>query len=156
MTDPSRIRVAGPRPYEVVIGRGLLGELPGMLGERPQRVAVIHPGTLTTTAEAIKDYLSGTCQVITIEVPDAEDAKTAAVLEFCWNALGASGFTRSDAIVTVGGGATTDLGGFVAATWLRGWPWCTSPPRCWATCGPSGPACWRSARPTTIRSHVGA
>jgi 3-dehydroquinate synthase len=120
MTDPSRIRVAGPRPYEVVIGRGLLGELPAMLGDRPQRVAVIHPGTLTTTAEAIKDYLSATYQVITIEVPDAEDAKTAAVLEFCWNALGASGFTRSDAIVTVGGGATTDLGGFVAATWLRG------------------------------------
>lgn len=91
-----------------------------MLGDRPQRVAVIHPGTLSTTAEAIKDFLADTYQVITIEVPDAEDAKTAAVLEFCWNALGASGFTRSDAIVTVGGGATTDLGGFVAATWLRG------------------------------------
>src|SRR5262249_19143496 len=28
--------------------------------------------------------------------------------------------TRSDAIVGVGGGATTDLAGFVAATWLRG------------------------------------
>jgi 3-dehydroquinate synthase len=34
--------------------------------------------------------------------------------------LGERGFTRSDAVVTVGGGATTDLGGFVAATWLRG------------------------------------
>src|SRR3546814_6784498 len=29
-------------------------------------------------------------------------------------------FTRSDAVVTFGGGATTDLGGFVAASWLRG------------------------------------
>jgi 3-dehydroquinate synthase len=38
----------------------------------------------------------------------------------CWEVLGEAGFTRSDAIVTFGGGAVTDLGGFVAATWLRG------------------------------------
>ena len=34
--------------------------------------------------------------------------------------LGQNDFTRSDAIVAVGGGAVTDLAGFVAATWLRG------------------------------------
>ena len=34
--------------------------------------------------------------------------------------LGQAGFTRSDAVVGVGGGAVTDLAGFVAATWLRG------------------------------------
>ncbi len=34
--------------------------------------------------------------------------------------LGTAGFTRSDAVVGLGGGATTDLAGFVAATWLRG------------------------------------
>ena len=39
---------------------------------------------------------------------------------FCWTALGQVGFTRSDAVVGVGGGATTDLAGFVAATFLRG------------------------------------
>ncbi len=122
MTDLSRITVAGDRPYEVVIGHGLLGELPGQLGERPQRVAIIHPGALNATAQAVREYLEQTYQAITIEVPDAEEAKTAAVLQFCWNALGQSGFTRTDAIVTIGGGATTDLGGFVAATWLRGVP----------------------------------
>ncbi len=42
------------------------------------------------------------------------------VAAFCWEVLGQAGFTRSDAVVSVGGGATTDLAGFVAATWLRG------------------------------------
>ncbi|MFD0775333.1 3-dehydroquinate synthase, partial [Streptomonospora algeriensis] len=37
-----------------------------------------------------------------------------------WSRLGRAGFTRTDAVVGVGGGATTDLAGFVAATWLRG------------------------------------
>src|SRR5262249_17327430 len=37
-----------------------------------------------------------------------------------WSRLAAHGVTRSDAVVGVGGGATTDLAGFVAATWLRG------------------------------------
>jgi 3-dehydroquinate synthase len=120
MTETARITVAGQRPYDVVIGQGLLADLPAMLGDRPQRVAIIHPGTLAATAEAVSDYLGATYRVITIEVPDAEEAKTSAVLEFCWNALGQSGFTRTDAIVTIGGGATSDLGGFVAATWLRG------------------------------------
>ena len=40
--------------------------------------------------------------------------------ERCWELLGEAGFTRSDVVVTFGGGATTDVGGFVAATWLRG------------------------------------
>jgi 3-dehydroquinate synthase len=57
---------------------------------------------------------------VRIDVPDAEAAKTAAVLARCWSVLGTAGFTRSDAVIGVGGGSTTDLAGFVAATWLRG------------------------------------
>ncbi len=55
-----------------------------------------------------------------LEVPDGEAAKTGDVLAACWSFLGRHAFTRSDAVVTLGGGATTDLGGFVAASWLRG------------------------------------
>ena len=58
--------------------------------------------------------------MLDLPLPPGEAAKTATVAEDCWEALGRAGFTRSDAVVTVGGGATTDLGGFVAATWLRG------------------------------------
>jgi len=57
---------------------------------------------------------------IALEVPDGEAAKTPDVAAFCWSVLGQAGFTRTDAIVAIGGGSTTDLAGFVAATWLRG------------------------------------
>ncbi|MET9271792.1 3-dehydroquinate synthase [Kribbella sp. NPDC003557] len=125
MTDgaagPTRIRVAAAAPYDVVIGNNLLGELPGLLGEGVQRVAVVHPRALRETGDAIRDDLTGSgFTAHAIEIPDAEEAKTAEVLAYCWSVLGQAGFTRSDAIVSVGGGTTTDLAGFVAATWLRG------------------------------------
>ena len=86
-----------------------------------QRVAVIHPRALAATGEAIREDLPARGTTPTrIEIPDGEEAKLAPVASFCWQVLGQTGFTRSDAVVTVGGGSTTDLGGFVAATWLRG------------------------------------
>ena len=66
-------------------------------------------------------------------MPDAEAAKSVAVAERCWSILGNAGFTRSDAVVGLGGGATTDLAGFVAATWLRAYvrSWCRPPFSAW-------------------------
>jgi len=61
-------------------------------------------------------------RVTYLPIPDGELAKTAETAAGCWAQLGQAGFTRSDAVVGVGGGATTDLAGFVAATWLRGVP----------------------------------
>ncbi|HEX6248358.1 MAG TPA: 3-dehydroquinate synthase [Nocardioidaceae bacterium] len=119
--DLSTLHVGGAAPYDVVVGTGLLGELPGMLGEGVQRVAVIHPRALAATGEAIREDLARQgYDAHGIEIPDGEEAKLAPVASFCWQVLGQTGFTRSDAIVTVGGGSTTDMGGFVAATWLRG------------------------------------
>ena len=53
-------------------------------------------------------------------VPDGEAAKDIGVAARLWSQLAAAGVGRTDAIVGVGGGAVTDLAGFVAATWLRG------------------------------------
>ncbi|OLE20195.1 MAG: 3-dehydroquinate synthase [Catenulispora sp. 13_1_20CM_3_70_7] len=121
MTE-TRIKVGGDAPYDVVVGHGLLGELPALIGPKAARVAIVHPRALTATAEAVRDDLiehSG-YQALTIEVPDAEEAKSVQVLAYIWEVLGKSGFTRTDAVVGLGGGATTDLAGFAAATWLRG------------------------------------
>ncbi len=121
MTGSTVLRVDGAAPYDVVVGRGLLGELPAMLGAGVRRVAVIHPRALAATGEAVREDLSEQgYEAHGIEIPDGEEAKLAPVASFCWQVLGQTGFTRSDAVVTVGGGSTTDMGGFVAATWLRG------------------------------------
>ncbi len=120
-SDTTRLHVGGAAPYDVVVGTGLLGELGAMLGDGVRRVAVIHPRGLAATGEAIREDLAAQgFEAHGIEIPDGEEAKLAPVASFCWQVLGQTGFTRSDAVVTVGGGATTDLGGFVAATWLRG------------------------------------
>lgn len=115
------IPVNAERPYQVSVGHGVLAELPGLLGADVHRVALIHPPTLIGLAERVEAELTAAgFETIRIDVPDAEAGKTAAVAAHCWAVLGAAGFTRSDAVVGLGGGATTDLAGFVAATWLRG------------------------------------
>ena len=119
--EPARIPVAGARPYPVLVGYGLLAEVPNMLGPGVQRVALLHPPTMIKTAERLSHLLTTAgLEPVRIDVPDAEAAKSVAVAERCWSILGNAGFTRSDAVVGLGGGATTDLAGFVAATWLRG------------------------------------
>jgi len=120
MSDVTRIEVSGPKPYPVLVGTGLLDELAKLLAGSA-RVAIIHPPTLRLTAEGVRDdLLRSGFDAHVVEVPDGEDAKTLQVAGFCWDVLGQVGFTRSDAIVGLGGGATTDLAGWVAAAWLRG------------------------------------
>lgn len=121
MTTPETvIHVGGASPYDVVVGRDLAGRLPGILGGSVERVAVLYAGTLGALADPLVDVLVEHYDVLALGLPDGERAKTAAVAADCWEALGEAGFTRSDAVVTLGGGASTDLGGFVAASWLRG------------------------------------
>ena len=122
MSEPTRITVQGTSPYDVVVGHGLLGELAATV-ERASRVAVVHPAALRETAEAVRADLEANGHAAhAVEVPDGEGQKDLKVAAYLWDVLGQVGFTRSDAIVSVGGGATTDLAGFVAATWLRGVP----------------------------------
>lgn len=114
------IHVGGGDGYDVVIGRGVLAELPEVLGTAPKKVLVVHPSTLGARAAALREELQGQYEVLLAEVPDAEAAKRVEVAAFCWQVLGQADFTRSDAVIGLGGGAITDLAGFVAATWLRG------------------------------------
>lgn len=118
--NPTIVHVSADVDYDVVIGTGLLGSIASMI-PGANRVAVIHAPTQRELASTIADAMSDAGLIAQqIELPDAEDAKSSSVAEMCWGALGQAGFTRNDAVISVGGGATTDLAGFVAATWLRG------------------------------------
>jgi 3-dehydroquinate synthase len=117
----TRIEIGGPAPYPVVIGAGVLSELPGLVGQRARAVALIHAAGLGEVAWPVRAALEAAgFAVRALPVPDGEAAKEISVAAGLWSDLAAGGVTRSDAIVAVGGGAVTDLAGFVAATWLRG------------------------------------
>ncbi|MGP7996968.1 MAG: 3-dehydroquinate synthase [Streptosporangiaceae bacterium] len=117
----TRIGVRGEHPYDVVVGTGVLGELPALVGPQASAVMVIAPQGLAEIAWPVGQGLAGAgYQVHTAEVPAGEAAKDIGVAAALWSRLAACRITRSDAIVGIGGGATTDLAGFVAATWLRG------------------------------------
>lgn len=115
-----RITVPGDRPYEVVIGPGAQAEL-SLLLAGTARAAVVHAPPLAAAAGAAVELLqTAGVAAEALVVPDGEAAKSAAVAAGLWDELGRLGLTRSDAVVGLGGGAVTDLAGFVAATWLRG------------------------------------
>lgn len=118
----SVLHVGGASPYDVVVGHGVAERLTGLLGSAPSRVALVVPETLRELAGPVREALAAAYRLTEVVVPDGEAAKTVATAAACWDRLGKAGFTRSDAVVTFGGGATTDLGGWVAAGWLRGVP----------------------------------
>jgi 3-dehydroquinate synthase len=120
MDDVTVVEVGGERPYRVLVGRGLAGFAPPLLPGAAQ-AAVVFAEPVRAHAERVMAALRDAGIVpLPIEVPDAEAGKTIDVAARCWDALGGAAFTRTDAVVGVGGGAVTDLAGFVAACWLRG------------------------------------
>ncbi|MGY1742835.1 MULTISPECIES: 3-dehydroquinate synthase [unclassified Blastococcus] len=115
-----RVTVPGEKPYEVVIGPGAQTELALVLAGTP-RAAVVHAPPLAALAGAAVETLqTAGVAAEAVVVPDGEAAKTAEVAAGAWEEFGRLGLTRSDAVVGVGGGAVTDLAGFLAATWVRG------------------------------------
>src|SRR5689334_1234930 len=121
--SPTRIRVGGEQPYDVVLGADIVAELPGLVGGQAQTVVLIHATGLERLAAQAAGALAAAGRTVRIEpVPAGERAKDIGVVAALWSRLAEHRVSRSDAIVGLGGGAVTDLAGFVAATWLRGVP----------------------------------
>ena len=124
MTEPDvvRIEVAAERPYPVVIGRGVRERLPETVTELGASAAlIIHQPPLADTAERMRQALEAAgVDAHRLEVPDGEEGKSLPVAGYCWEVCGRIPLGRGDLIIGMGGGAVTDLAGFIAATWMRG------------------------------------
>ena len=118
-----KIAITSERSYEVEIGRSYLEALIEIAQGR-ERIAVIYSEAMK---EQIPTFDFGGAEAFYFGIPDGEAGKSARTLESIWNWLGAAGFTRSDLIIGIGGGAVTDLAGYAAASWLRGLDWVAVP-----------------------------
>jgi 3-dehydroquinate synthase len=115
------ITVGGDQPYPVLVGAGVLGELPRLVPATAQQVVLIYAEGMGELAEKARAALAGAGFAVHAEpIPDGEQAKTAPIAANLWSKLAELKMTRTDCIIGLGGGAATDLAGFVAATWLRG------------------------------------
>ena len=117
------IDIKAERQYQVRIGADFKDEIKDVAKGR-ERIAFIFSEKMK---DQVKNLEVGDAEPFYFAVPDSEVAKSAKTLMQLWDWLGAAGFTRSDLIVGVGGGAITDLSGFAAASWLRGIDWVAIP-----------------------------
>lgn len=117
------ISVTAEQKYDVLIGCNWRDELSARASNRT-RCAIV-------TTESMKDVIgileAGDCEFVYCIIPDGEEGKGPEVLLKLWNWLAAAGFTRTDLVVGIGGGAITDIAGFAAATYLRGIGWIAVP-----------------------------
>ena len=116
------IRVTGEHPSTITVGHGLGFEpIREALDEAATKALIIHARPLSHRADALAQYLREQgIDVSTADHPDAEAGKSIEVVASLWDECGRLQLGRKDAIIAMGGGATTDMAGFVAATWLRG------------------------------------
>ncbi len=127
MSDYRRAKVhlsLGPRSYDVLIGPGVLGELGGVAErlELGRTVAIVTAAPVSRLyAPAVQSQLLRTGRAVHVmEVPSGERCKTLRRAGLLYKELLRAGFDRNSWILGLGGGATGDLAGFVAATYMRG------------------------------------
>jgi 3-dehydroquinate synthetase len=111
--------------YPVLIGSGLLDRLDELLPGFPgaEAAVVVSPAPVAAVAGRVGTALARRgLAVHQLEVPAGEEAKRLEVVAGLYERLAAIPAHRADPVLAVGGGATTDVAGFAAATWLRGVP----------------------------------
>lgn len=103
--------------YDIHVERGLLPSV-GEIFHLDRRVLVVtDEGVPAAYAEAV---VSAAARPTLVRVPAGEGSKSWETLGRLLTTMLREGFTRTDAVVAVGGGVVGDLAGFAAATYMRG------------------------------------
>lgn len=113
----------GDRSYVITIGRGVLPELGQMVAEHGVTgvVVVSNPTVARFYGEMVMESLrqAGLSAGLAL-IPAGERYKTLKSTEQVYNAMLDLKIDRRGAVVALGGGVVGDLGGFAAATYMRG------------------------------------
>lgn len=116
-----KLQIKADRKYEIFIDINF-NDAMSAISKKHNQILLVLPAKM---AKLVKLKKFTNIKVIT--VPAGETQKDFKTLQKIWIELGKSNFSRSDAIIGLGGGATTDLAGFAAASWLRGVSWYAIP-----------------------------
>ena len=107
------VELADGRTYPVLVGPGVRHRLAEAIPVHSRRAAVVtQPGIGVVVDPGIEHRV--------FTMADGETAKTLSTVEDLCRSFAEWGLTRSDVVVSVGGGVVTDVAGFTAATYHRG------------------------------------
>lgn len=119
--DPIRLAVSHAHgTYEVLVGEGLLGRLPGLLasaGLTAAPVIISCPPVWRAHSRALEPVLDGRAPLL---MADGERAKTLGSVARLYEGLVKAGADRTTPVIAFGGGVVGDVAGFAAASYLRG------------------------------------
>ena len=118
-----RVELGAERSYDVVIGRGAEDELASISA---RAVVVLYDLAVEPLAQRVIAAF-GARVVASRGLIGGEDVKTWSVAGELYDWLAEARLDRDAVLIAIGGGTVTDLGGFLAATYLRGLRWCAAP-----------------------------
>lgn len=117
----------GDRSYAILIGSGILPELGGYLPAGDIYI-LTNPVVDRLYGEVVRNAIGRAGSTPhSIVVPDGEGSKDFACLHHVYDELLRGGAQRKTPLIALGGGVIGDLGGFGAATYMRGIPFIQVP-----------------------------
>lgn len=119
------VKVRASKEYNVEIGDGIisrLGEMTKAVCPKAIKALIVSETNVAALyLDTVKAQLEGAgLEVATYVFEAGEKNKNINEIAGMWNKMAEAGFTRTDIVVGLGGGVTTDMAGFAAATFLRG------------------------------------